>query len=397
MSYKTVANLKDSVSGILQGLNLNNVTNLFTAFERTARQLAQKISIPDAMGRYALTLYDGVINYAAPTDIFGSSLIDIQAQGITRNENDYVYKSYISDFDRTKNFLPNGTEVTFEWNKGVAIARIVSTIPTPRIELDPFTATTGWTASGSASGITLDSTVLYQQPGSLRFLLTGASTGILTKTIPTNDLTNYIGVGVVFLAIYLPTTETLANLTSISVKLGSSASAYYSVSATTGFLGAFVLGDWMLVALNLSGSTTTGSPDKTKITYAQISIATAGTISNFYIGDFWIALPTPTTLIYQTSSIFQASGQNPSASIVTVADNIILNDAVYAIYELECAVTIASQQGGDLSSGIVNQLNQTLNGIRGYRGVLVQPGLLDLYRGDNPNQLIRTIGNWYND
>lgn len=395
MAKKTVANLKDSVSGILQGLDLNNVTNLFTAIERTARQLAQKISIPTIMGRSNLVLYDGVVDYVASTDIFGTNIVDIQQQGISRSINDYVYKDNISDFDRTKNWLPNGTQITFEARKGTDIMRVVSVLPTPKIELDPFTATIGWVAAGSASGITLDSTVFYQNPGSLRFLLTGASTGTLTKTISRQDLTNYVGVGVVFLAIRIPSTETLANLTSISVKLGSSASAYYSVSATTGFLGAWVLGEWLLVALDLAGATTTGVPTVTNITYAQISIATAGTITNFYIGDFWIALPTPVTALYETAAMFLASGASPSQSIVTVADTVLLNDAAYVIFEHECARTLALQQGGSMAGGVLATIGAVLDGQVARNGRKVQDGLYDLYRADNPSQKLAQVGNYY--
>lgn len=396
MAQKTVANLKDSVSGILQGLNLNNVKNLFGAFERTARQLAQKISIITAMGRSNFTLYDGVFDYLSPSDIFGTNIVDLQSQGITRNLNDELYKVGISDFDREKNWLPNGTQVTFEARKGTDIIRVVSTIPTSKIELDSFTATTGWVAAGSASGLTLDGTVFYQQPGSLRFLLTGASTGTLTKTIPRQDLTSYVGVGVVFLAIRIPSTETLANLTSISVKIGSSSSAYYSVTSITGFIGAWTLGEWLLVALDLARATTTGSPTVNNITYAQISIATTGTITNFYIGDFWISLPSPVTLIYETAAIFKASSQNPSSTIVTVADTIILSDSAFAIYEQECALAVAKQQGGTLASTVVATINQDLHGVRAPRtGAMIQVGLYDLYRADNPSQKQSQVGNWY--
>lgn len=397
MAQKTVANLKDSVSAILQGLNLNNVKNLHIAFERTARHLAQKISIPTAMGRANVTLYDGVLDYASQSDMFGSNVVDLQPQGISRNSNDYVYKDYISNFDRTKGNLINGSQITFEARKGTDIMRVVSTRSLPRIELDPFTATTGWTAAGIASGLTLDSTVFYQDPGSLRFLLTGAGTGTLTKTISRQDLTDYVGVGVVFLAIRIPSTQTLSNLTSISVKLGSSASAYYSVTSTTGFLGAWTLGEWLLVALDLASATTTGSPTITNITYSQISIVTAGTITNFYIGDFWIALPTPFTVIYETASIFLASGSNPSQTITSVDDTIILPDNAYAIYEQECARTIAQQQGGTFASGVVATIGATLDGQVAKNGRKVQDGLYDLYRADNPKQALNTIGSWYDD
>ncbi len=398
MANKTVANLNDSVSAILQGLNLNNVKNLFGAYERTARQLAQKINLPSAMGRYNFTMYDGVINYLSPTDIFGSALIDIQPQGITRNLNDYVYKKYISDFDREKNYLPNGTEVSFEWNKGVAIARIISTRPVPKIELDPCTATTGWTAAGSVSGITLDSTVKYQEPGSLRFTLTGNSVGVLNKTIPQVDLTNYVGVGVVFIAIRIPSANVATDLTNIAIRLGSTAALldnYYSASTTTGFLGAWTVGEFILVAIDLATATTTGTPVPTAIKYIRISLTHGVTMTNFYIGDFWISLPSPHTMLYQTPAVFQVSGANPSSSIGTAADSILLSDDAYAIYELECAVNIAEQQGGNFADGVVAGLNAKINGVRGYRGVLIQPGLIDLFRADNPSQEIKIISNWY--
>ncbi len=397
MAQKTVANLNDSVSGILQGLDLDNVTNLFTAYERTARQVVQKLSIPTTMGRSQITVYDGVFDYLAPTDLLGTNIVDLQPQGISRNSNDFVYKDNISDFDRTKGYLTNGAQITFEARKGTDIMRIFSVKPTPKIELDPMTDTTGWTASGSASGITQDQTVFYQDPGSLRFLLTGASTGIISKTIPSNDLTDYVGVGVVFLAIRIPSTETLSNLTSITIKIGSSNSAYYTVTSTTGFLGAFTLGEWLLVPFNLSSATTVGSPVVTKITYAEIDIATAGTITNFYVGDLWISLPSPYTVIYETASIFMASGSNPSQSITTVADTIIMNDAAYSIYEQECALSVAMQQGGTMANGVIATISEVLNGRVARNGRKVADGLYDIYWATNPSQTIKQVGNWYSD
>lgn len=395
MARKTVANLNDSVSAILQGLNLNNVKNLFGAYERTARQLAQKISIPTAMGRQEIVIYDGVIDYLSPTDLLGTNIVDIQPQGSTRNLNDYVYKEGISDFDRKKNWLSNGTDITFEARKGTDIMRVVSTRATPKIELDPMTATTGWTAAGSASGITLDETVYYQESASLRFLLTGASTGTLTKTIPQQDLTSYVGVGVAFLAIRIPSSQTLANLTSITIKIGSDSSNYYTVTSTTGFLGAFTLGEWLLVPFDLATATTVGTPTNTTIIYAQISVTTAGTITNFYVGDFWISLPSPNTVIYETASIFMASGSNPSQSISTSGDTINLNDAAYAIYEQECAATVAMQQGGTMASGIIATINETLNGRVARNGRKVADGLYDIYWAANPSQSIKQVANWY--
>jgi hypothetical protein len=392
MAFKTVADLQDSVAGQLTGLDLNNVTNLFTAFERAARQLSHYVDVPDSRGRQEITIYDGVIDYPAPSDIFGANLIDFQTQGISRLTSDYVYKQPISEFDRTKGALMNGTSITFENRLGVPIIRIESVKPTPRIELDPFTETTGWTAGGTASVLTQDSSVFYQSPAALRFILTGSGTGTLTKTIPSVDLTEYKNVGVGFAAYRTPS---ITNLTSIELRIGSSASAYYTKTVTSAFLGAFLLNQWDLASFDFSTATTVGVPDITKITYVQILIAHTDTITNMYLGDLWIALPSPSILIYASTAFFQASGKNPSKTITTKADNIILSDDLYALYEVEAAILVAEQQGGTLASGLIETLQEKLNGIRGYRGVMIQPGLLDIYRANNPSQTLRTISNWY--
>lgn len=392
--YKTVSNLRDSISGILTGINLNTVQNLNGALERTARELSTRISIPEASGQSQITLYDGVFDYAAPTDIFGASLVDFRPQGMSRNPNDFVQRQYIDAFDRNKAWISNGYRITFETIKGVGHVRITATRPEPRIELDPFTDTTGWTLAGSASGLTKDSTVFWQDPSSLRFTLTGASSGTLTKTIPSQDLTNYVGVGVVFIPIRIPLAT---SLTSMTIKIGSSASNYYTVTATTGFLEPFTANEWMLVAFDLATATTVGTPVNTAITYAQITVTHSATVANFYIGDFWIALPSPHTMYYQGTSFFQASGSNPSQTITNSADTVLLNDSALVIYEYECALTIAQQQGGTLASGLTQQIDDKLNGKRARNGMIVQQGLYDLYRSSNPSQELRLIGNYYND
>lgn len=389
MAYKTVANLRDSVSGILQGLNLNNVTNLYTAFERTARNLAQYISIPSAFGRTNITLYDGITDYVAENNILGTSVIDLQPQGNTRYLTDFLYKYGAQDFDRTKSYVTNGSQITFDSRNGTEVIRIKSVYPIPRIVLDPMTATTGWTAAGSASGLTQDETLFYQPSASLRFTLTGSSTGTLTKSISSVDLTSYVGVGVVFLAFRTPSAT---DLTSMTVKIGSSASDYYSVSATTGFLGAWTTGDWMIAAFDLSQATTTGTPTVTAIDYAQISFVHTATLTNFYVGDFWISLPYPSTLIYATTAIFKAASSNPASTITDNNDSIILSDDAYAIFEQECAKTVAKQQGGKISQGSLDNINEDLYGQPGNPN---KPGLYSIYRANNPSQIQVQTGSYY--
>jgi hypothetical protein len=114
MSLKTVANLKDSVAGILSGIDLNNVDNLNGALERAARVLVQQADIPEASGIQNITLYSGVYDYPCNSNVFGTAINDIRPQGVTREPQDFVYKRYPSDFDRMKQWLPNGTMCAFQ-------------------------------------------------------------------------------------------------------------------------------------------------------------------------------------------------------------------------------------------------------------------------------------------
>lgn len=394
MAFKTVATIRDSVQAILTGINLNNVENLNGAFERSARWLASLISIHESDAQSQITLYDGVTDYIAPTNIFGSALKDFRPQGISRNSNDFVYKQPIALFDRTKADLGNGTQLTFEYVNGVGRIRIVSDRATPRINLDSMTDDTGWAAAGSAGSLVDDETVFWQKPGSLRFTLTGSSTGTLTKTISGADLTDYIGVGVVFLAIRTPN---VSNLTNIVIRLGSDSSNYYEVTETEGFLGAWVIDDWLLVALDLSAATTTGTPTDTAIDYAQVRIAHTATITNFYLGGMWISLPSPNTLIYSTASIFKASGANPIQTITATTDSILLTDQALVIYEYLTAKVIAFQQGGTLASGIISGIDSILFGNPLATTPQERTGLIGIYRGKNPSEELTSIGNWYSD
>lgn len=378
----TVGNLKDSVSGLLSGLDLNNVNSLLKALERAARTLVQKADIPEASAKQAITLYDGVFDYTAPTNIFGGALTDFRPQGNSRSQLDYVYREPIAIFDRTKHILPNGYKLTFEHNKGVGIVRVASPKPLQRIILDKMDSITDWTAAGSAGSLVADETVYYETPASLRFTLTGSSTGTLTKAITAVDAEKYENVAVGFLAIRTPS---VANLTNISVRVGSSASDYDEVTETEGFLGAWVVDEWLLVAFDFSGATSTGTPDWTAIDYIQVRIAHTGTITNFYVGGFWLSLPSPHEIHYQTAAIFLRSGAL-SKTITDDNDEIILNDAAYNLYELECAVTIAEQSSGGNLDGVA----------LGYKSKLDRE-LYPMYRADNPSDEVRSIGNYYDD
>lgn len=391
---KTVSDLKNSIAGLLQGTTLNNTTNLNGALERAGRTMIQKANIPESSGREAYMIYNGVFSYPAPEYIFGASLVDFRPQGVSRTPLDEVYRMPVKEFDQTKCFLPNGVEMTFEYNLGEPIMRVANTRAVQKIVLDPMNAVTGWVTGGSASDLVVDTTVYYQQPGALRFNLAAlGSQGYIEKNIGSSNLTTYVGVGVIFIAVDLPSASAI---TSIGVHLGNDNANYYDVSATKGFLGAFVAGDYMLIALDLAASTMIGTVDPTKVDYSRIYFNYDGTaLVNVRVGAFFIALPSPYELLYQSSAIFLHADGTVSNNIQSDDDELLVRDAAYTLLEHEGALTIALQNGGSLATGFASTISAILNGARAKNGAIITDGLYDLYRGDNPSNNVPEVGEWY--
>lgn len=388
---KTVANLKDSVAALLSGLDLSNVDNLDGAIERSARTLVEHVDVPEASGTQNIILYSGVTNYLVDQLIFGTSLRDIRPQGISRPACDFVYKRQPDDFDREKDYLQNGTIATFEYVNGIPIIRIASVYPQQKIILDPMTATTGWSAVGSASGLALDRSFFYQYPASLRFnFALAGSQGGLTKTLTSNiDLTSYIGVGVAFLAVEMPSASAI---TSIGLRIGSDSSNYYEMTNTEGFLGAFVAGEFQLVDFDLSTATQVGTPVATAMKYIRAVANYDGTAQvNVRFGSLFISLPSPAQIKYQTAAIFKAANAVASTVITTDADSLLLADPAYTLMEIQTSMEILDQTGADSSSPTYQKWNRRLNG----DPTTGDKGLYSKFAGDNPSQELRTTGTYY--
>jgi len=394
-TYRTVGSLKDDISGLLSGLNLSNVKNLYGAIERAARTISQKAYIPEASGKQTYQLYSGVYDYPAPSTIFGGTFVDFRPQGASRQINDYVYYKLTEVFDRTKAYSSLGYSITFEDIKGVSRMRVSQSKTRERIMLDTMSSlsdSTNWVASGDASGLTTDETNYYQTPASLKLnLATAGSSGILTKTKSSvSDLTDYEGVGVAFLATYIPTSVT--PITSITLRIGNDSSNYFSVAATEGFLGDWTADEWQLTSFDFAGATETGSVDITKIDYMSIVVAYNGTaVTNLRFGSLWISLPSPHELLFQSDAIFSSSGVI-SRTITNDNDEIILYPNAYNLFEYECALTIAKQQGGGIASSLIQTLEKDLYGTPNSKNDL---GLYAMYRADNPSESIKVVGSWY--
>lgn len=403
MALKTVFELKNSVAALLSGIDLSNVDNLNGALERAARITIQKADIPEASNIQNITLYSGVFDYSCDPRIFGQTITDIRPQGISRQPNNFVDKTAQDDFDRIKNWnTSSNTLATFQYFNGQPIIRIKAPFPNQQLIIDPMnsigTSPNAWAATGTATNLAQDTTVFYQSPASLRFNL-GAGSGSLTRTLQNSlDLSSYQGVGVAFMAIEIPSGATASDLVSVDLQLGSDSGNFDEVDETAGFLGAWVAGQWLLVAYDFSTAVTTGTPDWSAIQYVNINLVSSSSMNNFRVGGLWMSFPSQAQICYQSAAIFLAQGSTaPTTTITADTDSIILNDPAYTIYEIESASAVCQQTGGTTGSAMVQTFDAMLNGARGKNGVVLNEGLYDLYRGDNPSQELRQVGSYYDN
>lgn len=389
---KTVSQYKNSIAALLSGIDITQIDDVNGALERAARAMVQKADIPEASGIQNITLYAGVYDYLCDTRIFGTAINDIRPQGISRNYSDDVLKLGQQDFDRTKKFYPSGTISTFQYQNGTPIIRIVAPFPTQQQVITTMTDASGWIAGGSASDLFTDLTFFYQSPASIRYnLAVSGSQGTLSTTLQGSiNLSSQIGVGLVFLAVEMPTASDIASYT---IHLGSDSSNYYTVTKTTAFLGAFQSGEFQLVGFDLSAATIVGTPISTAIQFVEVLVNYNGNAqTNMRIGGLFASLPSPAQILYQSAAIFLPLGGTQALTTITAdTDTIILNDAAYTIYEYEGASSICQQTGGTLGSAMIATFDKIL-GNEPYKN-----GLYQAYRGDNPSQELRSSGSYYDN
>lgn len=390
----TVEDLKEAVGAILTGIDLDLVPNLEGSFERAVATTIQKADIPEASIRQPIMLYSGVVDYTPDSRMFATSLIDIRPQGVNRLAWDQVAKKPIEQFDRNKGSgrLPYGYRCTFEYRAGDPIMRILQSKTVPQVNIDSMTSLDGWTIGGNAASLALDSTVYYHAPAALRFNLAAlGSQGLLYKTLDNAlDLSDYEGVGVAFLAAYLPLAS---DITSITLRLGNDSSNYYQVLVTEGFLGSLYSNDYQLVAFDLANATQVGSPDISAIDYVELLTDYAGVgQNNVRYGDLWIALPSPHEMLFYSAAAFKAADTDEFITTITdVTDEIIFRDAAYNIYVQEAAREVAKNQAGSIQSGSIAAIDEVLEGGGN------KLGLYEQFRGDNPSEELRQVGSYYYD
>src|SRR6202000_714678 len=140
---------------VIHGTTTNQVTNLNGLHNRIARHLLNDIDPIETVRKVLSTtpFYTGIWDYACPSDLKGNRIIDISPQ-YERNPGQIIGQTFNQPFDIQKNFTNPASLFTIQWNNAVKTIRLNDTSLPAGVLLDSCNATTNWSTSGTASGLT---------------------------------------------------------------------------------------------------------------------------------------------------------------------------------------------------------------------------------------------------
>lgn len=161
-----------------------------------------------------------------------------------------------------------------------------------------------WIGATAISNVGTNNYEGYTWPSSVSFDYSGTSGTLTNSTMTAIDLTAFRNRSNLYIDIYFPT---VTSITSVSLKWGTDSSNYYTVTATTDYVGrAFIVG-WNRVKFTWSSPTTVGTPTVTSIAYLQMTLAYSvdPAATGFYFQNVFISENVPLKLTYYSTNMVE--------------------------------------------------------------------------------------------
>lgn len=278
MPNYTRAQYKASINNRIHG-KIGMVHDINTAINDCVKSVIGDIDLLSMKRKTIIptNLFDGVDDYSCPSDLMNVKVIDIPLQ-VNRNKAFEVILVPPEEYDRYKDSTQD-VLVTVDQYDFFKKLRVSTQFDDKTITLSSLDSISNITAFGDAESITLDGYQFVKGSGSVKFNISsaGGTTAGITESIPVVDLTNYISAGSIFSWVWI---TSISNITNYKLRLKSSVSNYYEITATQTNEGtAFKVG-WNLLRFDLSARTTTGTPDMTNISsYDLFMTKSAGKIN----------------------------------------------------------------------------------------------------------------------
>lgn len=320
----------DINAGIKQKIGM--IANSDDFVNRVVREVKNDIAIRSARRKVSLTpdLFEGIYQYACPTDIHANRIIDIPAQA----------KRHDGSFGLVPteqfNVNPRKGDIAFDDYNGIRVLLINSEVTSEQQSIDPLDVVGDWTAFGDAENLEADSTDYIKGSGSLEFDIDaagGTTAGIENSSITSFDISDFLhGHSAVFVWAKITSTT---NLTNYILRLGTDSSNYYSKTITTRHDGTAFATGWNLLRFDISSLTETGSVTNTDIKYAAAYMTkTSGKVSETDYKFDWLIIKKGVihNVLYYSRYGWQSSAGTYMQNSTDESDLLVADDTEYEIF-----------------------------------------------------------------
>jgi hypothetical protein len=311
----TRSQLKSDINRGIQG-KIGMLVDEDDTVNEVVRDVLGDVDLRSARRKASLTpaLFNGIFDYAWPTDGKSQSIIDIPAQAREQRQDGSFFLIPSEEFEVKR---PEGAIAIDHFN-GIAVLKVKSQVEDHTIlisELDSLTSGGGtWVLFGDGTNLSADNDDYIKGNGSIKWDISaagGTTAGIQNTGLNSFDISDYLdGNGSIFVWVKINSTT---DLTNFILRIGSSSGNYYSKTVTTTNDGTAFANGWNLLRFNLTSLTETGSVTDTAITFAAIYMTKAvGKISETDYKFDWLVLKRGVT---HDLKYYSKYGWNTSAGV----------------------------------------------------------------------------------
>jgi hypothetical protein len=350
MAYNITA-LKADLTGALHGTTTNQIQGLDNLINRAARQLLLDVDPQETKRTVQFTapVFNTVFQYPIAADVKGNKLIDIRPQ-VQRIPRDVWSQAYNQAFDVAKqNIFASANMFTMNFNTGIKTILINAPYLNPPVivnQVESVTSNGTWAAGGTASNLAVDNANYVSGAGSLKFDVTSGAAYIENSTMSAVDLSAVTNQSSFFVWVYIPTGS---NLTSVNLRIGSSATDYYAATVTANQQATAFVNGWNLCQFIWSSMTTTGSPSASALDYVRVTLNVTGTMTACRVNLIESILGSILEYEYYSKYLFRDSTTGAFQETVTDDSNLINLDteSFNLLFNLVAHYAVQQQQGVD--------------------------------------------------
>jgi hypothetical protein len=338
MSFLVSDAYNDALTALNSAGQSVDETDYLYFLNETNKEYMTQTKAPTTERVHDLVLYGGINEYPLPSDWL--AIIEPELPyGQTSPRFSHVTSRDFSHF-------PHGriTGIRHDRENGFLIANEPSATYALINGCDSLTADGTWTISGDGSALVSDEEVKTQGGASVRFTVTpsGGSTTLECAGFTAFNVTDFLTQGRFALDLGCPSANTTA-LASVTLRLGSDASNYYSMQATIRHRGDTILGGFGIISFDPLTKTTTGTPTDTAIDYLAVIVnhGTTGVSGTYRLDNIFACSGIYYRLPYYSRSNVKTQAGAYQQDVTATDDTFLCPPDLDGLYKYETLLSIA--------------------------------------------------------